>query len=150
MKSYISFVLLALLTACCEKKIEKKKGNLYYLTNYFADTIPYDSVFIDTSKLVILSTKNIGDRGSNICVKKMTNPHAGIDAEEHIYFTPDFGAIYMKNIAWRTFWRLHSTNDSVERKISNYIDHILLNTEMVIEGDVPIKYKDPSIELSYD
>ncbi len=115
---------------------------LYYLSNNRQDTNFISKPSFDTAHLVFVGQKdfeladNLRFHGTVFhgTVIKFSYNH-GVDADGVLYLTPDLGIIYSKNTTWLTYRRLHSTNDSIEKRINQYIDHILSDTEFVTSGE---------------
>ena len=75
----------------------------------------------------------------------LTNEPAPVDAGVVYYLTKEFGVIYSKSTTWPCYRRLHSTNDSLEKRITLYLENSLSNTELVTEGDIPLKFYDENL-----
>lgn len=142
MKNLIFIIVIVVLTSCkFDKTVKNNTDRLYYLSNCSYDTTFIEKPSFDTSNLSIISIKTfISDRRFTGKVVKYTNEPAPIDGGEVCYLTPDLGIIYRKSTAWPCYIRLHSTNDSIEKRINQYIENILSRTDLVIEGDIQLEY----------
>lgn len=120
-------------------KIKIKNPDKFYLfVSRNCDTVYIDKPNFDTANLTIVKTQDFNDFCSRNkfsgLVIKMTNQPAPVDGETEYYFTPDLGIIYSKSTTWLNYTRLHSTNDSIENRINQYIDHILTRPDLVTAG----------------
>lgn len=147
MKKLIPLFFLFALFACApHEKTEPVKDRFYFVTT--RDAHKHDTTYIEKIEWVDSNRRFIAR--VNFCyrepfcgeVTKYDKPDAAIDGETVTYQTRDLGIIYELSTTWKSYKRLHSTNDSIERRISEYIDHILSRSELVIEGDIPLKYYD--------
>ncbi|HRG38256.1 MAG TPA: hypothetical protein PK289_06985 [Bacteroidia bacterium] len=146
MKKLIPLFFLILFACTKHAPVEVKKGRLYFVT--VRSHSKNDTTYIDKPEHIAseegficrTSFCNI-DPFCGQVTKYIKNPEA-IDGTSVEYHTNDLGIIYSLNTTWKSYRRLHSTNDSIESRISQYIDHILSRSDLVIEGDIPLKYYD--------
>ena len=146
MKKLIPLFFLFLLFACTKHEPEKiKKDQLYFVS--YRGAHKRDTTFIDKPQRVDTFSTFVSrvtfcnvDEFCGQVTKYYRN--GAIDNENIYYQTNDLGIIYSLNIDWKSYSRLHSTNDSIDRRISEYIDHILSRSDFVTEADVPWKYRD--------
>ncbi|HET6225614.1 MAG TPA: hypothetical protein VFF27_04990 [Bacteroidia bacterium] len=147
MKTVLPFLLLCIViaTACTKTKApEQKKDRLYFVT--VKASSKNDTTYIDKPEWIDSSRKLISRVSfcnvDPFCgeVTKYDNQPAPTDGTAVTYQTNDLGIIYTLNTTWKSYKKLHSTNDSIERRINEYMDHILSRSEFVAEGDIPLKY----------
>lgn len=109
------------------------------------DTLFFDKPKFDTAHYKIIAKKEFDNHQKNRFrgyVIKLEYMPAAIDGGSVHYLTKEFGIIYGKSTTWPCYRRLHSTNDSLEKRITLYLENILSNTELVSEGDIPLKFYD--------
>jgi hypothetical protein len=148
----MSIFIFAIVWISCadQKKQDKKRDQLYILNSLRPDTVFWDKphfVSADYDKIAVQRFCDV----DKFCgeVTKFYRSY-GTDGEMVYYHTNDLGIIYTLNTSWKSYTRLHSTNDRIEKRINEYMDHILSCSELVIEGDIPLKYYDqigPKLKL---
>ena len=123
-----------------DSSIDSKLEGFYFVKNCSQDTEFLKRPSFDTTNLKVITTRTFyGDIENkfNGQVIKLTNEPAPIDGGTIYYLTPDLGIIYSKSTTWPCYQRLHSTNDSVENRINEYLEHILLWTDLSAKGELP-------------
>jgi hypothetical protein len=134
---YLVFITLTILS--CAKRKSASTSDMLYFYNNCRDTTFLDSFLFDTTNLYTIATKVFEGYDDHFwgVVTKLAKIAPPIDGDAVYYFTHDLGIIYSKNTTWPCYKRLHSTNDSIENRINQYLEHILLNPEFVMKGDEP-------------
>jgi hypothetical protein len=148
MKRPLYLLVLLFLMACAEKQKQHESKFYYINTCNYRDTVFTDKPSFDTAGMTIIATKEFPpgeDPHFEGYVIKLMNKNLPPDAGSASYFTKELGIIYAKSIYLPCYGRLHSTNDSIERRISDYLDHILSNPDFVIAGDEWLRYHDESL-----
>ncbi len=57
-------------------------------------------------------------------------PHAPPDGDYVSYELDNLGIIYTKSLTWKSYTRLHSTNDSINDLIEIALEHVILNQDL--------------------
>lgn len=140
-KLYSLFILFVFLACTKQIATEQKKDCLYFVT--VKDNSTPDTLYINKPERLPESWRLISRvsfcNKEPFCglVTKYDNRPTAKDNSTVMYQTEDLGVIYSLNITTKSYRRLHSTNDSIERRISEYIDRILSRSSLVLEGDIP-------------
>ena len=139
MKLITFIVLIFSLASCQNKSHDKKIDRLYFLHTCRDDTTFLKNPSFDTIGLRVVARKDFADHRSGrrfyARIIKLSNEPAPIDGGEIYYLTDDLGIIYKKSTTWPCYTRLHSTNDSIEKRITERLEHILSNQDFLIEGE---------------
>lgn len=135
--------LSVLMMRCDGDQGKTKSPDRFYLTvSRDCDTVYLDKPNFDTANLTTVKVQDFNDYCSRNkfsgLVIKMNNRPAPVDGETEYYFTPDLGIIFSKSTTWLNYTRLHSTNDSIEKRINAYIDHILTRTDLITAGNITV------------
>lgn len=137
--------MIAFFSCTNHKTQDKKKDQLYIIGSFNHDTIFLNRPqFAPANYRKVMVKEFCDDKKHRFCevVTKFYNSTGAADADVIYYQTKDLGIIYSLNTTWKSYDRLHSTNDSIEKRINEYIDHILSSSDLVIESDIPFKYYD--------
>jgi len=142
--------MLFSLYSCKTKGADKKQDRLYFVNSCLSSPIYISKPLFDTSQLVSIGTEGFDDyRAGRFYeyVIKFKNRTSSIDSLETYYWTKDLGIIFSNREEGLCFSRLHSTNDSIERRINDYLDHILSRPNFVMKGEVDFSEVSPSPEF---
>ena len=138
----VILLLLALIVTssyCCKTKgTDKKQDRLYFVNSCRIPPLFIDKPLFDTSNLVSIETEWFDDyragRFYEYVIKFRNKASSSSDSFETYYWTKDLGIIFStKGVC---FSRLHSTNDSLDNRIGDYLDHILSRPDFVMKGEV--------------
>lgn len=137
-------ILACYISACSNNKpAASPPGKFYWIESRRGDTIEFNGFkATDTSLFEIVADVKFNDAVFSGQVIKSVVKNPPIDGEEEFYNTPDFGLVYSRSMSWGNYSRLHSTNDSIEKRLNSYIDHILSNPRLVKAGHLEIKITD--------
>lgn len=136
---------------CSDNKTNDKTvaDRFYYVSNSQSrpgsDTTYVDSLNHNVKGLEQVFRKPFDALSSGVI--KYAEYGGPADSQYLCYYTDEFGVMYSKNITWGGFSRLHSTNDSVEKRINKYFDFILSNQSLVLAGEDYVQYADSEIIL---
>ncbi|MCW3083775.1 MAG: hypothetical protein JWP12_1141 [Bacteroidetes bacterium] len=139
-KLILPIFILAFLFSCTREKGKNQKTDRFYLiSNCKQDTTFILKLLFDTAHLNVIAAKDFAEsdkkNGFGGRVIKLTNEPAPVDGGMVCYFTRDLGIIYTKSTTWPCYTRLHSTNDSIEKRINDYLERILSEPAMVVKGE---------------
>lgn len=134
------FIVLTMASCYRDNSTEHKFEGFYFVKNCSHDTEFLKHPSFDTTNLTVITIRNFLGSTENSFkgqVIKLTNVPAPIDGGVIYYLTTDLGIIYSKSTTWPCYQRLHSTNDSIENRINQYLEHILLWTDLSSKGEFP-------------
>lgn len=150
-KTIMSIIIISIfLTSCFNKRKELNViKDQYYYTNQSQSKSQIDTSYIDSLDFNIKQLKQVYSKYfENIgAVEKYAEYGGPADAQYICYYTKEFGIIYIKNITWGNFSRLHSTNYTIENVLNKYFNYILSSQSLVCAGEDYVEYCDTILRL---
>jgi hypothetical protein len=149
------FFILFLIYSCGNKTAEKEQTTKFYTisTNNFFERRKTDTILQkeigqhkETDTLFQQYVFNV-DKERHF-INGFTNyPHAPPDGDYVSYELDNLGIIYTKSLTWKSYTRLHSTNDSINNLIEVALEHVILNQDLDSELKKLIKKQQKLIQF---
>ena len=129
-------IMLCILTSCSNGN--KSLSSIDKILKYYVhvNREHYDTVWINDfknpdSSFHISGLRRFDSKFGPLELNKFTNePNTSIDGGEELFYEKHIGIFYSRSLTWRAYSKLHTSNDSINKKISFLFDQILADPEL--------------------